>query len=191
MKSAVAPPVRKGDKRRAEILTAARRVLVEKGYDHFAVREIAARVGVQLGNLQYYYPTRDDLLEAVVRAEFARNQAEVAAIAAGRGDADARLSAVARHLIQAWAHDGGRVYAVMSLLAIHHRRFRDLHREIYDAFYEGLLPMLREMRPHARRAELIGVARIVTTVLDGALVQEPGRGFIGDAVHAILRVARS
>jgi AcrR family transcriptional regulator len=183
-------PVGKGEKRRAEIVAVARRVLVEDGYDFFSMREIAGRVGVQLGNLQYYYPTRDDLLEAVVRAEFARNQADVAAIAVGDGTTDARLAAVARHLMQEWAHEGGRVYAVMSLLAIHHRQFRDLHREIYAAFYEGLLPMLRELRPRARRPELLGIARIVTTILDGALVQEPDRRFVGDAVNTILRVAR-
>ena len=191
MRSAGEAVVRKGEQRSAEILAAARRLLVEKGYDCFAMREIAASVGVTLGNLQYYFATRDDLLEAVVREEFARNQADIAAIAVSRGDAERRLAKVSRHLIQTWARDGGRVYVVMSLLAIHHRRFRRLHEEVYGAFYEGLLPMLREMRPHARRPELLRTARVVTTVLDGALVQEPGRGFIEDAVAVVLRIARS
>ena len=76
---------RKGELRRAEILAAARQLLVDDGYDRFVLREIANRVGVMLGNLQYYYPTRDDLLEAVVRAEFEQNQREVRAIASASG----------------------------------------------------------------------------------------------------------
>ena len=67
----------KGEHRRADILAVARRVLVGGGYDRFVLRESAGRVGVMLGNLQYYYATRDDLLEAVIRAEFAVNSAEI------------------------------------------------------------------------------------------------------------------
>jgi AcrR family transcriptional regulator len=183
------PSPRKGDLRRAEILAAARRLLVEDGYDRFVLRAIANRVGVMLGNLQYYYATRDDLLAAVVRAEFERNQREIVAIASGRGTPEARLAAVTRHLIEVWAHEGGRVYVVMSLLALHQPRFRALHHELYSAFYASLVPILRELRPRARRAELVDVARLITTIIDGALVQIPGRRFIEDAVAAVLRIA--
>jgi AcrR family transcriptional regulator len=188
--SAVVRPSRKGDRRRAEILATARLVLVEDGYDRFGMREIAVRVGVTLGNLQYYFATRDDLLEAVVREEFARNQAEVAEISKRPGSPATRLAAMARHLIDVWAREGGRIYAVMSLLAMHHPRFRVLHGEIYAAFYEGLLPILRELRPRARRSELLAIARLVTTLIDGALVQVPGRTFAGDAVDAVVRIAK-
>lgn len=183
-------PGPKGESRRAAILAAARRLLVEDGYDRFVLREIAARVGVMLGNLQYYYATRDDLLEALIRAEFAANQTEVAAIAAGPGSADTRLAAITRHLIAVWARDGGRVYAVMSFLALHHDRFRALHREIYAAFYESLVPVLREIRPRASRAELLETARLVTTVIDGALVQLPSRTFVARAAAAVATLAR-
>jgi AcrR family transcriptional regulator len=179
----------KGERRRAEILAVARTLLVRDGYDRFVLRTIAQRVGVTLGNLQYYYASRDDLLTALVRGEFARNQAEVAAIAAGTGAPQARLAAIARHLIEVWAHDGGRVYAVMSFLALHQRSFRALHHEIYTAFYAGLVPVLREIRPRASRARLIARARVITTVIDGALVQIPGRTFVADAVSAVVRLA--
>lgn len=184
------PAIAKGDRRRAEILDAARRLLVEDGYDRFVLREIASRVGVTLGNLQYYFATRDDLLEAVVRAEFARNQADVAAITTRAGTPEVRLAAITRHLIDVWAREGGRVYVVMSLLALHHPRFRKLHHEIYGAFYESLVPVLRELRPRAWRAELLDTARLVTTLIDGALVQVPGRTFVADAVAAVVRLAR-
>jgi AcrR family transcriptional regulator len=182
-------PDRKGERRRAEILAAARRVLVAEGYDRFVLREIAARVGIMLGNLQYYFATRDDLLEAVIRAEFARNQAEVAAITGRREPAADRLAAVTRHLIAVWAREGGRVYAAMSFLALHQPRFRRVHAEIYAAFYRSLLPLLRELRPGAARAELLDAARLVTTVIDGALVQPPSRRFVAAAVAAVGRLA--
>ena len=182
-------PARKGARRRTEILDVARRLLVERGYDRVVMRDVATRVGVTLGNLQYYFPTRDDLLEGVVRAEFARNQAEIAALSSGPRPARQKLAAITEHLIDVWAREGGRVYVVMSLLALHHRRFAKLHHEIYAAFYDGLLPVLRELRPGATTAELRRVARLVTTLIDGALVQVPGRAFVADAVATVLRIA--
>jgi AcrR family transcriptional regulator len=182
---------RKGALRQEAILAAARRVLVDDGYDRFVLREIAARVGVTLGHLQYYWATRDDLLEAVIRAEFARNQAEVAALSAGRAAPRAKLAAITRHLLDVWARDGGRVYAVMSLLALHQKRFRALHAEVYGAFYEGLLPVLGALRPQDGRARLLRVARLITTIVDGALVQVPGRGFVAQAVAAALCLAEA
>jgi AcrR family transcriptional regulator len=180
---------RKGDRRRAEILDVARTLLVVHGYDRVVMRDVAARVGVTLGNLQYYFPTRDDLLEGVVRAEFARNQAEIAALSAGARPPRDKLAAITRHLIDVWAREGGRVYVVMSLLALHHRRFAVLHHEIYAAFYDGLLPVLRELRPKATMAELRRLARLITTLIDGALVQIPGRAFVADAIATVLRIA--
>jgi AcrR family transcriptional regulator len=179
----------KGDRRREEILAVARTLLVHDGYDRFVLRTIAERVSMTLGNLQYYYASRDELLAALVRAEFARNQREVATIATGAGAPRVRLAAIARHLIEVWAHDGGRVYAVMSFLALHQSTFRALHREIYTAFYAGLVPVLREIRPRASRATLLARARLITTVIDGVLVQIPGRTFVADAIAAVVRLA--
>lgn len=179
----------KGERRRVEILRVARRILVAEGFDGFVLRLIAERVGITLGNLQYHYASRDDLLEALVRAEFARNRADVAALAARPGTPAVRLAAVARHLLEVWAHDGGRVYAVMSFLALHQPRFRALHREIYAAFYADLAPVLRAFRPRASRAVLLARARLITTVIDGALVQVPGRTFVADAVRTVVRLA--
>jgi AcrR family transcriptional regulator len=181
----------KGQSRRDEILEVARRVLVGDGWDRFVVREIAAGVGITLGHLQYYFATRDDLLEAVVRAEFARNQAEIRAIAGGPGAPADRLASIARHLLRVWGRDGGRVYAVMSLLAMHHPRFRALHRAVYRAFYQALVPTLAALRPDASGAELLATARLVTTIVDGALVQLPGRRFVDDAVAAVVGLAKS
>ncbi len=180
---------RKGDRRRTDILAVARALLVDHGYDRFVMRDVATRVGITLGNLQYYFATRDELLEAVIRSEFARNQAEIATLSDGPRPAREKLATITRHLIDVWAREGGRVYVVMSLLALHHRRFAALHHEIYAAFYDGLQPVLREIRPAAKPAELRRLAQLITTLIDGALVQIPGRTFVADAVATVVRLA--
>jgi AcrR family transcriptional regulator len=53
-------------KRAGDILAAAREIFLEKGFEHTAVSEIAARVGVVEGSVFGYFPTKRDLLHAVL-----------------------------------------------------------------------------------------------------------------------------
>ncbi|WP_158273546.1 TetR/AcrR family transcriptional regulator [Limnohabitans sp. 2KL-51] len=53
--------------REIEILSAAREVFLEKGFERAAVSEIAARVGVVEGLVFRYFPTKRDLLNEVLR----------------------------------------------------------------------------------------------------------------------------
>lgn len=58
-------PLRKSVERRQEILEAAYQLFEERG-DRATLRDIAARVGVTQPALVYYFPTREDLLIAVM-----------------------------------------------------------------------------------------------------------------------------
>ena len=49
------------------VIDAARELLMTKGYVQFSVRNVAARAGLHLANVQYYFPTRDDLMGALVK----------------------------------------------------------------------------------------------------------------------------
>lgn len=61
----------RGRKVVSEILNAARDVLVEEGYPRLTMRNVAERVGMTVGNLSYYFPSKEallhDLLEAVIQ----------------------------------------------------------------------------------------------------------------------------
>ncbi len=58
------PPVsrRRGNERKLEILTVARAVFSERGYENTSVSEIAARVGVVEGAIYKHFATKRDLL---------------------------------------------------------------------------------------------------------------------------------
>ncbi|WCL53399.1 TetR/AcrR family transcriptional regulator [Gimibacter soli] len=58
----------KGRKRVELILNAARDVLINEGYPSLSMRKIAAKAGITLGNLSYYYATKSDLLLDLVDA---------------------------------------------------------------------------------------------------------------------------
>lgn len=58
----------KGQKRVELILNAARDILVEEGYPSLSMRKIATRADITVGNLQYYFSSKIDLLNDLVDA---------------------------------------------------------------------------------------------------------------------------
>ena len=56
----------KGEKRIKTILTAAENILIDSGYHNFSMRKVAAKAKISVGNLQYYFPTKDSLLNALL-----------------------------------------------------------------------------------------------------------------------------
>lgn len=58
----------KGHATREDILHAALRLMVNQGYRAMSMRRVAAECGMQLGNLTYHFPTREDLVQALFDA---------------------------------------------------------------------------------------------------------------------------
>jgi len=66
-------PVRaKGRERRRQIVEAAKRRLLSAGVEGLVLREIAEELGITHGNLQYYFPTKSDLLGAIFDEEIVK-----------------------------------------------------------------------------------------------------------------------
>ncbi len=55
----------KGNKTKEHILYHAKREFYEKGYNDAWVKTIAKNAGVRLGNLNYYFSKKDDIVEAI------------------------------------------------------------------------------------------------------------------------------
>jgi AcrR family transcriptional regulator len=161
----------RGQATRASVLDAARAVLVAEGLERFVLREIAARSGITLGNLQYYFATRDDLLEAVIRAEFDRDLATFRRSIGGRSTPADELADISRQLVANWCTGGGSVFAAMTLLAYHDERFARLNAEIYEAFYAELGDLIGRIDPRADAAQVTTRVLLVTSLLDGVAMQ--------------------
>lgn len=161
----------RGELSRTRLLDVARTVLEEEGLERFVLRSIAERANMGLGNLQYYFPTRDDLLAAVVRSEFERNQERISSLDPSSGDLAAHLEHFSQLLIDEYTGAGGKIWAVLSLLRLHSSRFRRLSEEIYQQHYDTLIDAMRGFGVPDSSTELREKARLVTAILDGAALQ--------------------
>lgn len=56
----------KGERTRAAILDAAERQFSERGYDGVSLRQIMDEADVQMGQLQYYFPSKDEVFAGVL-----------------------------------------------------------------------------------------------------------------------------
>lgn len=56
-----------GNDKASEILQVARRVIMERGYNGFSFRDVAAEVGIKSASIHYHFPTKADLAEAAAR----------------------------------------------------------------------------------------------------------------------------
>jgi TetR/AcrR family transcriptional regulator len=77
----IPPPKRERRKqdRPGELLEAALDLFVEKGYAATRVEEVATRAGVSKGTLFLYFPSKEDLFKAVVRASIVERVTQGAA----------------------------------------------------------------------------------------------------------------
>lgn len=90
---------RRKEARPQELLDAALELFVEKGFAATRSEEVAARAGVSKGTLYLYYPSKEELLKAVIRDNLASEIAEGVDIVRGFDGPTAELL---DHLMHEW-----------------------------------------------------------------------------------------
>ncbi len=163
--------MKRGEASRTRILETARDTLATQGLEGFVMREIAKRTDMQLGNLQYYFPTRGDLLEAVIRAEFEHNLATIRSLSENATSLKDYVDQLSDLLLQEYTGIGGNIWPVLTLLHLHNRRFRQLSEEIYKRHFDILVDAMRRFGVSGSTAALSEKARLITAIIDGAALQ--------------------
>lgn len=162
---------RRGAATRSRIVDVAREILATNGLERFVLREIAKRADIQLGNLQYYFPTREDLLEAVIREEFQHNLGAVAELQDNAVNLRDYLEKFTTMLVSEYTGIGGNIWPVLTVLHLHNRRFRHLSEEIYQQHFDVIIDGMRHFGVTGNSATLREKARLITAVIDGASLQ--------------------
>jgi AcrR family transcriptional regulator len=92
---------RRREERTRLILEVALQVLAEHGHGELTLREVARGAGMRLSNLQYYYPSRDHLLNDLLRFIFENYTRKLEEIASDASlSPRQRLSATVDYLVE-------------------------------------------------------------------------------------------
>ncbi len=98
---------------RGKLLSGAARLFRDKGFDRTTVRDIAREVGIQSGSIFHHFPSKDDILLAVVTEAIRFNTLRLQSAVDGIEDPVARLRALLREELESIVGDTGEAMSVL------------------------------------------------------------------------------
>jgi len=119
------PRQRRKEARPQELLDAALELFVEKGFAATRSEEVAARAGASKGTLYLYYPSKEELLKAVIRENISREIAHGQDLVRGF---DGPMRELLPQLIHEWWRRIGetRASGICKLMLAEVRNFPDI-----------------------------------------------------------------
>lgn len=155
------------------ILAAAQRVLVERGFSGLTLRAIAQESGENSAMVQYYFGGKEGLVRAMIDSVFRDDQDEAArAMATATGEA--RLPRFVSGLRRISSSRSYRVFFDILPYALRNPGLRGRMAHAYDHYRRLKRDWLRGDHPvsRAEKDALEGVAELMTAVVDGLAIQE-------------------
>jgi len=157
----------------ARIVLAARELLMTQGYAQFSMRNVAARAGLHLANVQYYYKTREALVKALLDDTGERYRSSYEELRArGPTDREARFRAVVEFNLEDIATSETRRYFIQlwALLTEIDGRAGHLMNDLYAIDIQQLSDCIAELVPDTDAAEVRRRASILAAMIEGMVV---------------------
>jgi len=162
-----------------EILAAAQRVLADKGFTGLTLRAVAQESGANSAMVQYYFGSKDGLVEAMIDSVFRDDQEEAASIMA----AVPRNERLRRFVDGLRTIGSSRSFPVFFDILPYALRIDGLRARLartyewYRRLKRNWLPVEQTPSPSEEEV-LLAVAELATAVVDGLAIQ----GLIDDTV---------
>lgn len=160
----------KGRRRVEDILDAAAKVLVNDGYSNFTLRRIADAADMKLGNLQYYFPVKEDLLDALLKRVFDSYAASLAKIAEGKkGTPKNQLLLVVDYLLKDQEAQGScSIFWELWALSAREESIATIMNAYYDVYLEHVANALLLVAPDLTKRRAYRHAAVIVSMIEGA-----------------------
>jgi AcrR family transcriptional regulator len=133
------------EQRRAEILEATRRVVLERGFGHTRIADVAAELGVSTGLIHYHFASKDELLAETLRDTAAADIRRLEESVAGHGDPIERLDRVLQEYLPSEERDQSWVLWIDAWGdALRSPRLREISEELDTAWARVLETVIRD-----------------------------------------------
>lgn len=162
------------EKRRQELVLAAFDLIAEHGFEGLRTRDVAARVGVNIATLHYYFPTKESLIRGVLQHAMGRFRTTLAPHGLPSDQLRNHLRAVNKLLAEEPAL--GSVMAELALRSARDKSIAAIMAEMYEAWHATLRGLLRRaVKEGHHRPELDsdGVAALVMATLTALMTAAP------------------
>lgn len=150
------------------ILDSAETVLRRHGYAGFSTRRVAEEAAIALGNLTYHFPTKTELVRALINRVttqyLARFQETLST--PGRG-----VEALVRWLLEeAVQEDAMRLFREFWAMALHDEVVREAVDDVYDELMDKVAATLEATHPSADPQAIRDLVQFIALVSEGGAV---------------------
>jgi len=159
----------KGQARIESILDAALEVLVSSGYKKLTLRQIALQAGITVGNLTYYYRTKEALLQDLLENILSTYLVEIDRITEASGDSPtARFVAIVEFLIDDLNTERTtRFFPELWALANHDDYVSDLMEHMYTEERRALQNLIQGVNGDLDERQAADLALFVSASIEG------------------------
>lgn len=150
------------------ILDSAETVLREHGYAGFTTRRVADAAGIAPGNLAYHFPTKLELLRALIKRLMTHYSArfQEALQPPGRG-----LESLMRLLLEeSVSEEGSSLFRELWAMALHDEVVREAVDDFYDELIEGVQTALTRSYPAANPQDVRDLVQLLAVISEGTTV---------------------
>ena len=161
----------KGQKRRQQIIDAAKQALIEGGANSLVLRDVADQIGITHGNLQYYFPTKNDLLIAIFDQAVEKYTESMKVAVSETSTRKGRLDAIIDAGIAELKAPETALWRMMMSLADHNPDMASILKKENDLYEQVVAEELELISPELSLQRRRHIARIIHAILDGLGIQ--------------------
>ena len=162
----------KGEKRVGQILDAAVEVLVAGGAEGFSFNKVAVQAGLRLSHLQYYFPDRGALIQAMLHREVARFHEAMRVFADNRkNSAEHRLNEAVNYVLD--CNQNVQVNAVVWnvwAMSAHREEVALIQDRWYTEYRAIFRRLVADCNPALERKRLHEVTCLIVSMMEGISV---------------------
>jgi AcrR family transcriptional regulator len=160
---------RRGLARVRKILASAEKVFVSQGYQSFSLRNVAVETGISLGNLTYYFKSKEDLLRSMIDGILADYESGLNAILKEfPDDPEARLKGYMQYLLADSRHPKRHQFFYhFWAISTHDRFVAGCRRRAYEAFRDQVEGLCRAVNPALSKKAVTQRTYLLMALIEG------------------------
>lgn len=190
-----------GKKRIVQILTATKTVLINGGYAQLTMRRVAEEAGLHLRHLQYYFKTKDQLMDALIKNvcdSYIENSKSI--VEKGPFSPEERFFKCIDYLIEDNKDTASNtLFFEFWAMACHDEYINKLIDQLYIAYREYIASFISAMRPKLSKRSSNRRAQQIVILLEGMTLfigkdkpkHSQTRGIENDIRKTIVQIALS
>lgn len=175
---------RKGRERVEQILDAATEFLIEEGHGQFTMSQLAKRLNIRISNLQYYFPSREQLIQKLLQRFLDVSLDEMSAFSTANTPPRKRLLASVDYILKDQEQESScKIFWELWALSVRDEKIGEAMASFYENYCNIVYDMLFALNPQVPSRKLRRISVLVVSMIEGLSLM---RGF-GKQRHSHLQ----